>query len=109
MIMRGEIGRYEDFRLVEQNSIPKGGAVNSLTFDPINNVADPWDNLKSSWAFFFGADTVTEAVCIPEEIRAKLPGDFGRSRGVAWYYLGGFGMIHTDVTNSRVIKWESAA
>lgn len=109
MIMRGEIGRYEDFRLVEQNSIPKGGAVDSLTFDPINNVADAWNNAKSSWAFFMGADTVTEAICIPEEIRAKLPGDFGRSRGVAWYYLGGFGMVHTDVTNSRVIKWESAA
>lgn len=109
MIMRGEIGKYEDFRLIEQNSIPKGGAADSTTFDPINNVADAWNNGKSSWATFFGADTVTEAVCIPEEIRAKIPGDYGRSRGVAWYYLGGFGCIHTDDTNARIIKWDSAA
>lgn len=109
MIMRGEIGRYENFRLVQQNSIPKGGAVDSLTFDAINRTADAWNNAKSSWAMFFGADTVTEAICIPEEIRAKLPGDYGRSRGIAWYYLGGFGCVHTDPTNARIIKWESAA
>jgi hypothetical protein len=51
---------------------------------------------------------VTEAICVPEEIRAKLPGDFGRSRGIAWYYLGGFGLVHTDATNCRVFKWDSA-
>lgn len=108
-IMRGEIGRYENFRLVEQNSIPKGGAVDSTTFDPVQGVADAWNNGKSSWALFFGEDTATEAICIPEEIRAKLAGDYGRSKGIAWYYLGGFALIHTDPTNARVIKWESAA
>lgn len=109
MIMKGEIGRYESFRLVEQNSIPKGGAVDSTTFDPIQNVADGWNNAKSSWAYFFGEDTVTEAVCIPEEIRAKLAGDYGRSKGIAWYYLGGFGLVHSDATNCRIVKWDSAA
>lgn len=108
-IMKGEIGRYESFRLVEQNSIPKGGAVDSTTFDPIQGVADAWNNAKSSWAFFFGEDTVTEAICIPEEIRAKLAGDYGRSKGIAWYYLGGFGLVHSDATNARIVKWESAA
>ena len=108
-IMRGEIGRYESFRLVEQNSIPKGGAVDSTTFDPVQGVADAWNNAKSSWAFFFGEDTVTEAICIPEEIRAKLSGDYGRSKGIAWYYLGGFGLVHSDATNARIVKWESAA
>lgn len=108
-IMRGEIGRYESIRIVEQNSIPKGGAVDSTTFDPIQGVADAWNNALSSWAFFFGEDTVTEAVCIPEEIRAKLSGDYGRSKGIAWYYLGGFGLVHSDVTNARIVKWESAA
>jgi hypothetical protein len=29
-------------------------------------------------------DTVTEGIVIPEEIRGKLPGDYGRSKGVAW-------------------------
>lgn len=108
-IMRGEIGRYESIRMIEQNSIPKGGAVDSTTFDPVQNVADAWNNGKSSWAFFFGEDTVTEAICIPEEIRAKLAGDYGRSKGIAWYYLGGYGLVHSDATNARIIKWESAA
>lgn len=108
-IMRGEIGRYESFRLIEQNSVPKGGAVDSTTFDPVQGVADAWNNAKSSWAYFFGEDTVTEAVCIPEEIRAKLAGDYGRSKGIAWYYLGGFGLVHSDATNARIVKWESAA
>jgi hypothetical protein len=63
----------------------------------------------SSWAFYMGGDTVTEAVCIPEEIRAKIPGDYGRSKGMAWYYLGGFGLVHDDANNARVVMWDSAA
>lgn len=54
MIRFGEIGRYEDFRFIEQNNIPKGGANDSTTFDPWDGVADAWNNAKSSWAFFFG-------------------------------------------------------
>lgn len=109
MIRFGEIGRYEDTRFIEQNNVPKGGANDSTTFDAWENVADAWNNAKSSWAFFFGADTVTEAICIPEEIRAKLPGDYGRSKGIAWYALGGFGIIHTSATEARIIMWDSAA
>ncbi len=110
MIRFGEIGRYEDFRFIEQNNIPKGGANDSTTFDAWSKTgADAWNNALSSWAFFFGADTVTEAVCIPEEIRAKLPGDYGRAKGIAWYALGGFGLIHTDAENARVVMWDSAA
>lgn len=109
-IFNGEIGRYESVRFVEQTFIPKGGAADSTTFDPYSGTADAWNNALSSWAFFMGADTVTEAVCIPEEIRAKIPGDFGRSRGIAWYYLGGFGIVHaSDATNSRIVMWDSAA
>jgi hypothetical protein len=55
------------------------------------------------------ADTVTEAIVIPEEIRAKIPSDFGRSKGIAWYALGGFGIIHTAATNARIMMWDSAA
>lgn len=109
MIRFGEIGRYEDTRFIEQNNVPKGGANDSTTFDAWENVADAWNNAKSSWAFFFGADTVTEAICIPEEIRAKLPGDYGRSKGIAWYALGGFGIIHTSAAEARIIMWDSAA
>ena len=24
-------------------------------------------------------------------------------------YLGGFGLVHTDTTNARILRWESAA
>ena len=71
-------------------------------------MAQPWANAQSSWAIFTGGDTVTEAVCIPEEIRAKIPGDFGRSRGLAWYYLGGFGIVHNDPLTARIVFWDSS-
>lgn len=108
-IFNGEVGRYEGCRFIEQNFIPKGGAYDSVTFDPWTSTADAWNNALSSWAFFFGADTVTEAVVIPEEIRAKIPGDYGRSRAIAWYYLGGYGLVHDDATNARIVMWDSAA
>jgi hypothetical protein len=108
-IFSGEIGRYENTRFVEQTAIPSGGANDSTTFDPYSGTSDDWNNGLSSWAFFMGGDTVTEAVAVPEEIRAKLPGDYGRSKGIAWYYLGGFGLVHTDALNARIIKWDSAA
>ena len=107
MIFNGEIGRYESTRFIEQTFVPKGGSATATTYDPWNGVAQAWTNGLSSWAFFMGADTVTEAVCIPEEIRAKIPGDFGRSRAMMWYYLGGFGLVHTDATNARVVMWDS--
>jgi N4-gp56 family major capsid protein len=84
MIMNGEIGRYESTRFIEQTHIPKGGAADSATFNPNTKTADPWNNGQSSWAFFWGEDTVAEAIVIPEEMRGKIPTDFGRSRGIAW-------------------------
>lgn len=110
-IMNGEIGRYESTRFIEQTHIAKGGAVDSVTWN--FRTPDPWNNGLSDWAFFCGEDTVAEAIAIPEEIRGRIPTDFGRSRGIAWYYLGGFGIVHPGVTgnfiNCRIVKWESAA
>lgn len=109
MIMLGEIGRYESCRYVEQTNIKKGGAEDSTTYT--FRVADPWNNAKSDWIFFFGEDTVAEALIIPEEMRAKIPGDYGRARGIAWYYLGGFGIVHNGAgnQNTRIMFWQSAA
>ena len=109
MIFAGEIGRYEGTRFIEQTFIPEGGAIDSTTFDPYTGTGDAWNNALSSWVFFMGADTVTEGVGIPEEIRAAIPSDYGRAKGLAWYYLGGFGIAHDDATNSRIVKWDSAA
>lgn len=101
LVMNGEMGRYEAIRFVEQTNVLKG----------ISNNGSAWSTALSDWAYFFGADTVTEAIAVPEEIRGKIPGDYGRSKGVAWYYLGGFGIAHpvADVANSRIVKWDSAA
>jgi N4-gp56 family major capsid protein len=109
-IMRGEIGRYDRFRFIEQNNIPKGGANDSgAAFSAQARTADPWDNGLSSWAFFMGRDTVKEAIVHPLELRAKIPADYGRDHGIAWYALEGFGIVHPDAANARIVKWDSAA
>lgn len=91
MILNGEIGRYEGVRFVEQTNIPKGTVVSTTT----------------GWCYFFGQDTVAEGIVIPEEMRGKIPSDYGRSMGVAWYYLGGFGLVHTAAAQARIVKWET--
>jgi hypothetical protein len=113
MIMNGEIGRFYNLRFCEQTHIVKGGAENFTTFDPQNDVAQPWTNGKSDWIFFFGEDTVAEAIGVPEEIRGKIPTDYGRSKGIAWYALLGYGRTQGDATaqdfpNARIVKWESS-
>ena len=103
MIKNGEVGRYENVRYVEQTNIAKGITTNGgLT-------GTAWAQGRSDWIFFFGADTVAEAIAVPEEMRGKIPTDFGRSMGIAWYYLGGFGIVHTLAINTRIVKWDSAA
>lgn len=108
-IKYGEIGRYEDTIFIEQTMIPAGGAYDTTTFDPYTDTADAWNNALSSWAMFFGDDPVTEAPVVPEEVRAKMPEDYGRDKGAAWFYLGGFGITHPDATNARIVMWNSAA
>ena len=107
MIMNGEIGRYDGVRFIEQTYRAKGGGASGM-----GTPAGAWSNGKSDWIVFFGEDTVAEAVAVPEEIRGKIPGDFGRDRGIAWYYLGGFGIVHplaAGAAQSRIVMWDSAA
>jgi N4-gp56 family major capsid protein len=110
LIYNGEIGRYDNMRFIEQTHIPKGGAADSTTWNANTATSDAWNNAKSDWLFAFGEDTVAEAIAVPEEMRGKIPSDYGRSKGVAWYYLGGFGIVHglTDATQARIVKWDSA-
>ncbi|MGZ8317500.1 MAG: N4-gp56 family major capsid protein [Telluria sp.] len=93
MILNGEIGRYEGVRFVEQTNIAKAGFTNGL----------------SNWCYFFGNDTVAEGIVIPEEMRGAIPSDYGRQRGIAWYYLGGFGIVQTQAAQARILRWDSAA
>jgi len=98
-IMAGERGRADGTRMVSQTHI----------------ASEAWSNGLSDAAYFFGADTVTEAVACPEEIRGKIPDDYGRGKGIAWYYVGGFAITHADATNAatklqaRIVKWDSAS
>jgi len=108
LIHSGEIGRYENTRYCEQSFIPKGGANDSTTWNAYTGTADGWDGTDSDWIFFFGEDTVAESIVIPEEIRGRIPTDFGRSRGIAWYALEGYGIVHTTAAQSRIAKWDSA-
>jgi len=94
LILNGEIGRhYEGMRFFEQTAIASQG----------------WTNAKSDQAFFFGEDTVVEAIVCPPEIRGKLPGDYGRDKGVCWYAEEGFALVHTTASEARIIEWASAA
>lgn len=103
LIMNGEIGRYENTRFIEQTNVAKGIGTDGYT-------TTAWSQGKSDWIFFFGNDTVAEAIAVPEEMRGKIPSDYGRSKGVAWYYLGGFGIVHNSTSaagNCRIVKWDS--
>lgn len=108
LIMNGEIGRYENNRYVEQTNIAKGVGTTGISTAAGGDMV-AWSQGKSDWMFTFGNDTVAEAVAVPEEMRGKIPSDYGRSKGVAWYYLGGFGIVHTLAANARIVKWDSAA
>lgn len=97
MIYNGEIGKFEGVRFIEQNNITKA------------NIGTFTTNSKSNGAFFFGEDTVAEAIVVPEEIRGQIPADYGRAKGIAWYYLGGFAIVQTAAQQARIIKWDSAS
>ena len=99
LIMAGEAGRYENCRFVEQSNILKG----------VTNNGTAWTNGFSDWIYIFGEDTVMEGVVVPEEIRAKIPTDYGRSKGVAYYALMGWGIVQQNATDCRIVKWDSVA
>jgi N4-gp56 family major capsid protein len=77
-LFAGEIGRYYGCRFVEEtNYLSNAAGVSSLYGE----------------ACFFGADAVMEAVATPEEVRAKIPTDYGRSKGLAWYGICGWKIL----------------
>lgn len=77
-IFNGEIGKYYNTRFVEET----GYFSNTIGSGSTHGAA-----------VFFGADSVYEAVTIPEEIRVKVSVDFGRDQALAWYFLGGWKMV----------------
>lgn len=106
MIYNGEIGKFEGVRFIEQTNIPKGN-YNSGNYVSSGSFT-AWANALSDTAFFFGEDTVAEAIVVPEEMRGMIPADFGRAKGIAWYYLGGFALTQTQAAQTRIVRWGSA-
>jgi hypothetical protein len=96
-LTNGEKGRYAGVRFVEQT-----------------NIADQaWTDPDSDEAFFFGEDAVNECCVVPEEIRGKIPDDYGRGKGIAWYYIGNFALtrpaVAASVSDARIMHWATAA
>lgn len=92
-----ELGRLENIRFIEINnlnalsgSLGSGGVLGE--------------------AVIFGADAVVMATAQDPELRAKIPDDYGRSKGVAWYGILEFGLVW-DTANAgeaRVVHVTSA-
>lgn len=81
-----EIGRMENVRFIEINN---SGALS----------ASPGTQSTQGEAVFFGADAIAMAVAEDPELRARIPTDYGRSRGVAWYGILQFGIVW-DTSNA---------
>jgi N4-gp56 family major capsid protein len=104
-IANGEIGRLNGVRFVED------GFATKYVFSASARTATAitWTKSQSGPGYMFGSPTVREAVAVPEEIRVKIPTDYGRSKGIAWYGLFGWGLEWSTTANARIVKWESKA
>jgi len=98
-ILNGEVGRYYGCRFVETNH---GMSAANFTKG------------LSSEAYFFGSDTVMEAIAVPEEVRVKETTDYRRRQGLAWYMIAGWKLqwgdrreANADWHQSRIVKWDS--
>ena len=81
-----EVGRLENIRMVEINDTSELSGSKG-----VNSVGE---------AVFFGMDVATMAIAVDPELRAKIPTDYGRSLGVAWYGIYGFIQIWSDSANA---------
>jgi N4-gp56 family major capsid protein len=88
-IFAGEVGRYYGVRFIEET----------------NNLVETLGG-GAGEAIFFGADSVVEAVAIPEELRYDIPQDAGRAKKIVWYGILGFQIAwlwNTD-NETRIIR-----
>lgn len=94
-IFNGEVGNFYMTRFVEET----GYLSNTIGSSSIYGAA-----------IFLGGDSLYEAVAVPEEIRVKIPEDYGRSQGLAWYALLGFKLVwsYTDDSEQHVLYVTSA-
>lgn len=88
--LNGEIGRVAQCRLVEDTHKITTKAGTSTTLDV---------------GYLIGADAVINEYALPPEVRAQDK-DFGRSIGVAWYFIAAWKKIYSQTLHSKehVIK-----
>lgn len=97
----GEIGRIENIRFIESNHTGASAALSE----------DLGTGSVLGEAVFFGEDPVVMGVVEDPHLRAKESADYGRSKGVAWYGIYGFGQVWSDSANAgeaRVVYVTSA-
>ena len=80
-----EVGRIEQIRLIETNHA--------------NALANKGAGSVLGEGVVFGDDAVAMAETMTPELRAAIPGDFGRSKAVAWYGILATGIIF-DTANA---------
>ncbi len=82
-LFAGEVGRMHGVRFIEETN---------YLLDTIGSGGDYGE------AVMFGREAVIEGVVLPEEVRAKVPTDFGCFQGLAWYGIMGWEKMwkHTD-------------
>jgi N4-gp56 family major capsid protein len=85
-LFRGEVGKFYTVRIVEETNVLSNSVGTSAGHGE---------------AVVFGDDAVKEVVAIPEELREKIPLDYGRSQGLAWYAILGFQIIWNFATDAE--------
>jgi N4-gp56 family major capsid protein len=90
--VNGEIGSYYATRFSRSNHAISNAVGISAAFGE---------------AYIFGADTVMEAIVIPEEIRYEVK-DVGRDKMIAWYALLGFKIFWLSDPDNSIVKFGSA-
>jgi len=94
---KGEVGSIENIRFVEvvhTQALSNAKGLGSILGE----------------ALFFGDDAVTMAVAEDPELRAAIPGDFGREKAVAWYGVMAWGLVWDTANDgeARVIRVTSS-
>lgn len=94
---KGEVGQIEQIRFVEVTH----------TQALANNKGS---GSVLGEAVFFGDDAVTMVVAEDPELRAAIPGDFGREKAVAWYGVLNFTIVWDTANDgeARIIRLTSA-
>jgi len=103
-IASDEVGMVHNIRIMKDNNATR----NTYNLSARTTSAKSWPGANSLEGFMFVGKPVIEAVAVPEQIRAKEVTDYGRSKGLAWYWLGGFALEFTNEGDAAVIKWASA-